>query len=223
MIQPVRVVHYVNQFFGGIGGEEMAHVGVSLADGVVGASRALQQALGTQGTLLGTIVGGDNYVNERREEALATARRALEELRPDVLVAGPAFEAGRYGVACGELCRLAAALAIPALTAMHPENPAVGLFRRDAPIVPTGPNAASMGPAISALARLALKLGRGEPLGPAEAEGYLGRGIRSPGQRDRPAAERVAAMLRAKLRGEPFATELPILAYEAVRRSLGDD
>jgi glycine reductase len=99
---------------------------------------------------------------------------------------------------------------------MHPENPAVGLFRRDAPIVPTGPNAASMGPAISALARLALKLGRGEPLGPAEEEGYLGRGIRSPGQRDRPAAERVAAMLRAKLRGEPFATELPIHAAEMV-------
>ena len=61
MIQPVRVAHYVNQFLGGIGGEEMAHVGVSLANGVVGASRALQQALGVQGTLLGTIIGGDNH------------------------------------------------------------------------------------------------------------------------------------------------------------------
>ncbi len=39
MIQPVRVVHYVNQFFAGIGGEEMAHVGISLASEVVGGDR----------------------------------------------------------------------------------------------------------------------------------------------------------------------------------------
>ena len=46
MGNPLRVVHYVNQFFGGIGGEDVAHVGVSLSDATVGSSRALQQALG---------------------------------------------------------------------------------------------------------------------------------------------------------------------------------
>src|SRR6266567_1443946 len=123
MIQPVRVVHYVNQFFGGIGGEEMAHVGVSFADGVVGASRALQQALGTQGTLLGTIIGGDNYVSEQRDEALAAITEHLQNLRPEVVIAGPAFNAGRYGLACAEVCKAAQALGLKAVTGMHPENP----------------------------------------------------------------------------------------------------
>src|SRR6266568_3097353 len=93
MMQPVRVVHYVNQFFGGIGGEEMAHVGVSLASGVVGASRALQQALGSQATLLGTLIGGDNYVSEQRDEAMAAITGHLQSLQPDVVIAGPAFNA----------------------------------------------------------------------------------------------------------------------------------
>jgi glycine reductase len=153
---------------------------------------------------------------DRRDEALAAVRGALEDLRPDVVVAGPAFDAGRYGVACGEVGRLAGSLGMPAIAAMYPENPAVALFRTELPIVPTGPSAASMAPAIATLARLALKLAAGEALGPAERDGYLGRGVRVPGRRDRPAHERVASMLRAKLRGEPFATELPILAYEAV-------
>ena len=30
MSGPLRVVHYVNQFFGGIGGEDQAHVGVTV-------------------------------------------------------------------------------------------------------------------------------------------------------------------------------------------------
>ena len=46
MNRPLRVVHYVNQFFAGIGGEEQAHVGVSVRDGAVGPGRALQQSLG---------------------------------------------------------------------------------------------------------------------------------------------------------------------------------
>ena len=99
MAQPLRVVHYVNQFFGGIGGEDMAHVGVSLADGVVGASRALQQALGDQGTLIGTLIGGDNYVSEQRDAAVAAINAQLYNLRPDAVIAGPAFNAGRYGLA----------------------------------------------------------------------------------------------------------------------------
>jgi glycine reductase len=122
MIQPVRVVHYVNQFFGGIGGEEMAHVGISLANEVVGASRALQQALSTQGTLLGTIIGGDNYVSEQRAEAIEAITGHLQNLRPDVVIAGPAFNAGRYGLACAEVCQAAQALGLKA-DGMYPENP----------------------------------------------------------------------------------------------------
>lgn len=212
----IEVVHYLNQFFAGVGGEERADDPVAVRDGPLGPGRALQAALGDRARVAATIFGGDNYVNEQREAARAAFRAALVGRRPSVVVAGPAFDAGRYGIACGEVCRLAGELGIPSVTAMHPENPAVSIYRRDAPIVPTGASAAGMPTAIAALARLALKLGGGEPLGPAELEGHLGRGIRVPGRRPQPGHERVAAMLRAKLRGEPFTTELPIVAYEAV-------
>src|SRR5690348_17016531 len=95
MAQPLRVVHYVNRFFGGIGGEDTARCGVSLADGVVGASCALQPALGDQATLIGTLIGGDNYVSEQRDGALVAISEHLRHLRPDAVLAGPAFNAGR--------------------------------------------------------------------------------------------------------------------------------
>ena len=39
-----KVVHYINQFFANIGGEEMAHVAPELRDGIVGPGLAFQQA-----------------------------------------------------------------------------------------------------------------------------------------------------------------------------------
>jgi glycine reductase len=212
----VRVVHFVNQFFGGLGGEEAANTAVQVQLGPAGSARALQTALGNQAEIVTTIIGGDNYMSEQREAALASVRAALEKHRPAVVVAGPAFDAGRYGLACGEVCRLAGQMEIAAITAMHPHNAAVALFRRDVPIVPTTLNAAGMAPAMAALARLVPKLGSGGELGSAEADGYLGRGIRVPGVRAEPAHRRAMAMLHAKLRGEHFVTELPIYATEAV-------
>jgi glycine reductase len=216
MAEPVRVVHFVNQFFAGLGGEEHANAPVDQREGSVGSGRALQQALGEHGTIVGTVIGGDNYMNERRAEALSSVRAAIEYWRPSVVVAGPAFAAGRYGVACGEVCRVAAQMGTPSVTAMHPENPALQLFSREMLAVPTGQSAAGMQPALAALARLALKLGAGGQPGSAEEDGYIGRGIRVPGRRAQPAHRRAIAMLHAKLRGEPFTTELPIHLTEAV-------
>jgi betaine reductase len=212
----VPVVHFVNQFFGGLGGEETANTPVQVQLGPAGSARALQNALGNRAEIVATIIGGDNYMSEQREAALASVRAALEQYRPAVVVAGPAFDAGRYGLACGEVCRLAGQMEIAALTAMHPYNAAVALFRHDVPIVATTLNAAGMMPAIATLARLVLKLGSGGTLGSAEEDGYLGRGIRVPGIRSEPAHRRAMAMLHAKLRGEHFVTELPIYATEAV-------
>src|SRR5919197_1201094 len=101
---PLRVVHYLNQFFGGVGGEEQANRPVEVRPGPAGPGRALQPLLGARGAVVATLVGGDNYAAESRDEALRTVRAALDELRQDVVVAGPAFDAGRYGVACAEGC-----------------------------------------------------------------------------------------------------------------------
>ena len=209
MSGPVRVVHYLNQFFAGVGGEERAGVGVSVREGAVGPGRALQPLLGEAAEIVGTVVCGDNAVSERPEETLRDITAELRRLGPDVVVAGPAFAAGRYGLACAQVCRAARALAIPALTAMHPDNPGALSFRREALIVPTGESATSMAAALQALAPLALRLGRRDALGPAEVEGYLPQGRRRVWDRGRPGWERALDMLRAKLDGRPFRTEVP--------------
>jgi len=216
MSTPLRVVHYVNQFFAGIGGEEQAHVGVSSREGVVGPGRPLAQALGEGARIVATLVCGDNFMSERQDEALGAVARELERLRPDVVVAGPAFGSGRYGLACAHVCRIAGERGIPAVTAMHPENPGATSMRQKAVIVPTGESAASMQPALAKLAPLALRLARKEALGPAELEGYLPQGRRQVHDRGRPGYQRALDTLLAKLHGRPFVTEVPYNAPEQV-------
>src|SRR5438128_5987713 len=89
MSVPLRVVHYVNQFFGGIGGEDQADVGVSVKTGAVGPGRVLETALGER--VEATIVCGDNFANDRADEFARAIAAELDRLKPDILIAGPAF------------------------------------------------------------------------------------------------------------------------------------
>lgn len=216
MSGPLRVVHYVNQFFGGIGGEDQAHVGVSVKAGVVGPGRALQAALGEGAHVEATLIGGDNYVSEHAEDAARAIAAELARLEPDVLVAGPAFGSGRYGLACALACKVARDRGIAAVTAMHPENPGASSARQGLYVLPTGSSTTSMQAALDALAPLACRLGRGEALGPAEVEGYLPRGARRVHDRGRPGYQRALAMLLDKLHGRPYRSEVPYAAPERV-------
>jgi betaine reductase len=216
MEEPLRVVHYVNQFFGGLGGEDSANVGVRLTDGAIGAGRALQQTFADQGTVMVTLICGDNYMHDQRDRALAELEVHMQELHPDVVVAGPAFGAGRYGLACVEVCKIAHALGFPAVTGMHPDNPGAQSPSSEIVMVPTGETSADMVAALAAMTRLALKLGRGGELGPAEIEGYLPRGVRRVHDRQLPGYQRALDMLRAKLHASPFVTEVPIHIPERV-------
>lgn len=211
----MRVGHFLNQFFAGVGGEERAHSPVEVRAGVVGPGRALNGLISAEGSVVSTLVCGDNYFNENIETVGETVRAWLRDTRPDLVVAGPAFAAGRYGRACAEVCRLAAGAGVPAVTGMHPENPGV-LMYREAYVIPTGGSSAEMAVALRAMAALGRKLGLRLPLGPADEEGYLPRGIRRPGRRERSGAERAVAMLVARLKDEAYRTELPVEAYEAV-------
>src|SRR2546428_13930548 len=67
MSGPLRVVHYVNQFFGGIGGEDQAHVGVTAKAGPVGPGRALETALGDGARVEATLIGGGHFLPARGE------------------------------------------------------------------------------------------------------------------------------------------------------------
>ena len=216
MVKPVSVVHYVNQFFGGIGGEEKANSPVQVRDGPVGPGRALQQLLGSEGTVVATIVAGDNHVVEEKETALAAVRETLKRYKPSVVVAGPAFEAGRYGLACAEICREAQAQGIPAVTGMYPDNPGVIAYRQELFCVPTGANTSEMQAVLRKMASLALKLGRGQALGTAAEEGYLPRGLRKPIMRDTTGAQRAADMLRAAMDGKSVATEVWVREFDLV-------
>jgi glycine reductase len=217
MPDPIRIVHYLNQFFAGIGGEEHGDAPVGRRSGPVGPGLALQEALGAEARIVATVWCGDNRFHETQAEAVAELLRLVEAERPAVLVAGPAFNAGRYGTACAILGSAAARkLGLPVVSGMFPENPGVEVGRRDVYIVPTGAAAGGMRPAVAAMARLALRLGRGETLGPADAEGHIPRGNRRNFFDARNGAERMVAMLVARLRGETFRTELPLPSFDRV-------
>jgi len=213
----IRVVHYVNQFFGGLGGEDKADVGPRIIDGPVGPGRALQAALGGCGEVVATVVCGDNYFAERPDEALREVLQLIQSCRPDVLIAGPGFDAGRYGIACGMICSAAEAkLRLPAVTGMHEENPGVALYARDAWIVQTGETVAGMSAAIAAMAKLALRLVAGEDPGRPAEGGYFPRGRLVNVMAERTGAERVVDMLLAKLRGEPYESEVKLPQYDHI-------
>jgi glycine reductase len=194
----MKAVHYVNQFFAGLGGENKAETPPTRLEGAVGPGRGLA-AEGI--AIAATLACGDDYFAEHEDEALQTLLGYLEEDPPDVLIAGPAFGSGRYGYACGTLVAAAAERGIPAVAAMHPENPGVDAAGK-AYVVPTAVNVAGMRDALPRLARLAAALAEGRELGSADEEGYLPRGFRLNYIAERTGAERAIDLLLGKLGGE---------------------
>ena len=205
----VRVVHYLNQFFGGLGGEDQAHQGPRVVDGIKGPGRAIQARLGDKGDVVATAICGDDYAGEKVDQTADEIVNLIRPYNPDILIAGPAFEAGRYGVACGAICKkVQAALKIPVVTGMYAENPGVDLYHQDVYIVQTGDSVRTMDDAIAKMVSLALKLAEGKPVGKPAEEGYFPRGILVNEVRDHNGAARAIAMLLNKLQGRPFDPEV---------------
>ena len=212
-----RVVHYLNQFYAGIGGEEKANIPPLMKEGAVGPGRPLQQALGEEVEIVATVVCGDSYFAENIEAAAESVVEPVSPYKPDVFVAGPAFNAGRYGIACGAACSaISKKLGIPVVTAMYKENPALELYRKEVYIIPTANSVRGMKEAIPKMATFVQKLGLRQKIGLPEEEGYFPRGIRVNQFVGRTGAERAADMLLSKLRGEPFQTEYPMPTFERV-------
>lgn len=213
----IRVVHYLNQFFGQIGGEDKANVPPEDREGPVGPGMAFRGALGDEAEIVGTIICGDSYYNENEEEAKKDILERVKKYKPDLFIAGPAFNAGRYGIACGSVCQaVKEELEIPVITGMYVENPGAEVFKKDIYIVETADSAAGMRKAVPNMAKLALKLAKGEKIGLPEEEGYFPRGIRKNVFTDKRGAERAADMLLKKLKGEPFKTEYPMPNFDRV-------
>jgi glycine reductase len=217
----IHVIHVLNQFFAGLGGEEKANMPVAALEGAAGTARGLQAQFGERARIVCTIYYGDNYFHEHKEEAMSAVLDAVRVRKPRVLVAGPAFNSGRYGISCVEICNaVAKALHIPCVTAMHEENPGVGSYRDlanpDIYCLPTGPSAAGMADALKALAKFAIRLASGENISPARREGYIGRGIRRLEKAERPGVDRAIDMLLKKINHEAFETEIPMEVWDEV-------
>ena len=212
----MKIVHYVNQFFGGIGGEEKANEPATVVEGPVGPGRALAAALGDAGTVVATIICGDNYFVENEEAAQIFVKEVLEKYSPDVVVAGPAFDSGRYGLACGLVSRIAGEHGVPAVSAMEPDNPGVTVYRRHFYCLPTGVNVAEMPQVIARMSEFARRLNAGDEIGSAEEEGYIARGFRRDIFRDETGATRAVNMVLARIAGEPVASEIVIRDYDHV-------
>lgn len=211
-----RVVHYINQFFANIGGEEMAHTEPELRDGAVGPGMALQQAWNGEAQIVSTVVCGDSYFAEHEQEAKRRILEWVREVDPDMFIAGPAFNAGRYGYACANIAlAVREELDIPVLTGMYEENPGADMRNRVL-IISTANSAAGMRKAAPAMARLALKLMKGEEIGPSVVEGYMPNGVRKNFFEKERGAKRAVRMLISKLNGRPFVTEFPMPSFDRV-------
>jgi len=212
-----KAILYVNQFFGQIGGEEQAGTAPQIYEGQIGP--AMQFAKGLDAEITHTVICGDNYMGSNTEEAVAEILGMLEGKEFDIFLAGPAFQAGRYGVACGTICKaVQEKFDVPVVTSMNVENPGVEMFKKEMYILEGGNIAAKMRKDVSAMVSVANKLINGEPVGSAAEEGYFPRGIRRQVWRadGKPASERMVEMLVKKLSGEAFETELPIPKMDRV-------
>ena len=105
MADQIKIVHYLNQFFGQVGGEDKAGMPMQVKEGPIGPGTVLERNFGGKGKIVATIIAGDNWLAESLEENTAKVVEKVAGFKPDIFVAGPAFNAGRYGVACGSAFR----------------------------------------------------------------------------------------------------------------------
>jgi glycine reductase complex component B subunit gamma len=208
----MKIVHYINQFFAGVGGEDAAGAEPVMHNGPLGPGRRLAAVLGDEHEIVATAVCGDDYAAGHAEFAATLVEQARAR-GAELLVAGPAFTSGRYGLACARIASAAAAAGLPALAAMHPDNP--GLAEAyGAPVIESAETARGMRPSLDRLAAAVAKLAAGEEL--TAEDGRVGAIPRTNRLADRSGAERAVDLVLARLGGDRQATEIPLPAFDQV-------
>jgi glycine reductase len=214
-----RIVHYVNQFFGGVGGEEHAYCEPRTIHGPQGPGQLLKKIFQEQNAtveIVATVICGDSYFAENEEKCLGEIIPEIQGYRPDLVVAGPAFNAGRYGMACGAICSTLNQIGIPAITAMYKENPGVDQYRQSVFILECADGVTGMEDAVQKMVRLGTKVLRGEKIEIPRVEGCFEQNLRKNYFHTAPAYQRAITMLLKKVRGESFETEYPIPFFDRV-------
>lgn len=219
LVNKLKAVYYVNQFYAGIGGEEKADMGLVIFNEKKGPAIGIEDLWQEEMEIVKVISCGDNFINneEKYNSILPEIDKILDEVRPDVFIAGPAFNAGRYGVACAKLCDYVKnKLGIPSVTSMYYENPAVKMYVKNNYIVESSETSAGMRKVLPTLANLSLKLAKREKINPARLEGYLPTGHRYNEYHDKTGAERTVEILLKKLNNENYTTEVPLRDLDKV-------
>ena len=208
-----RVVHYINQFYAGHGGEEKADLKPEKHDGPIGPGMALVAGIGEVGEVVGTVACGDSYFNENLDTASAEVLEMIRGFTPDIVVVGPGFNAGRYGMACGAVAKAVDEnLGIPVVGGLYEENPGLEIYKRHGYFVPTGNNAASMRKAMPDMAAVVKKIIAKEPI----TEGYFEKGLRVNFFAKERGSKRAVDMLLNKISDKEFKTEYPMPVFDRV-------
>lgn len=216
-MKKLKIIHYINQFYGQIGGEDKADQTPILREGYVGPGMALQKLLGDGIEIVCTIICGDTYFAENTDKAIEEIFDLIKDYEFDGFVAGPAFNAGRYGIACGAICQaVQEKYNVSVVTAMYPENPGVELYSKYIYVLETGKSAAKMRDAVKDLNGFIQRLLKGEEIGFPEEEGYIPQGRRVNVFEEKTGAVRAVDMLMKKMKDEEFTTELPMPIFDRV-------
>ena len=115
-----KAVHYINQFYAGLGGETMADTGFSILEEKKGPALGLEQLWKGEMEISSVVCCGDNYVNTEANEAEVFARltevirrdqpylsQAPRLMRADMAWPAPRFatmSAGSWGCPASPLC-----------------------------------------------------------------------------------------------------------------------
>ena len=118
----MKIVHYVNQFFAGMGGEDWPARARRCATGPSGPGRKLASLLGDEHEIVATAVCGDDYAASHPEFAAELVTQAKER-GAEMIVAGPSFTSGRYGMACARIAAAASEADLPALASDASRQP----------------------------------------------------------------------------------------------------
>jgi len=212
----MKILYYMNTFFAGLGGEQAADNPLVFFKEAKGPAGGLLANLGAEFEIPETAVAGDNYAATHLEDMLDAICKKLNEGKFDCVVAGPAFNAGRYAQACHEVCKLAADKGILAIMGMDVDAPGREEYSKDCFVFPSGSSAAGMRKTLPVIAAFIKRRAAGEELKPAAEEGHFPRGIRKIVIRDRCAAARALDMLELKLAGKPFVTENHVHVLERI-------
>ena len=215
-----RVVLYLNQFFGQLGGEEAAKVAFTVKEDLVGPGMAFKKFLGEDAEIVATIICGDDHFASDPEANAAEFVKLAKKYNPDIVFAGPAFAAGRYSVACGAVCKAVQdELGIVAVSAMDESAPGMDMYRKEVYFTKTSNNSREMVKNINDMVKLAMYLCEdkaGKPtdlislehLPDPEEYNYFKRGQLRNVYIDQTVAERAVAKIVAKVSGAEFETEV---------------